>query len=966
MTAAELIEMLWAQAWQLSALVAAVAILTRLFARNRPHLAHMLWLVVLVKCLTPPVWTSPVGLFCWLQSGLATTSGPRFARALPDTVDVAVHVGQSEAASDAAPERMPYSGKPAGSSVRTPWSLPAILAMIWFVGLLFFVTVAFARWVVCVYRLQWTAVAIEPDRRSAFAELARRLGVRRARLSITSSRVGPAVLGLWRPTIVLPQVIAEGRSDDELAPILAHELIHARRGDLWVGLAQIVAQAAWWFHPLVWLAARAIGREAERSCDEEVIAELGLSPARYARSLLDVLELKKTLVAVPVFPGMRPIEITSQRMERIMSLGQGCRRRTPWWCWAAGAVMSIVVLPGAAILVAEEPSAAPGTSMVAPQVADSHAALVRDYDVTPVLEALQRERGLEGEEARSQLLDDLHNRITAERLRRRQRSFEMPQPRPAHSSLIAQKTENDWIDKGGPLRLRASSVEHDEIRAAFDALIKYGFSQIELDIRFSRAPRDVVEKFSDRWQVLELGDEERDDEFIGPNRNAPPVSRASYTVEQVLPTLFDGLDESRRQAIFGELDQNKSASVTSAPRLILFNGQTASVADITQRPFVAGPPRPAVGNQPAQPPIRIVETGMKLFVRAELTDNDSVLLDYKLVFSNIREVKEGRVAGHDVKQPVVVKLMIESSSLIADGGTLMLNVPTPDEIDGKPRAVALFIRANRHSDSIQTRGVGVNSDAGFSGRLIQDEAAPPDNERAALPAQASEAAPYAVVYAVKDLVVPRPNIVYVPPRPNADPKLAEHDYDGLVELLTSTVYPASWEEQGGPCTCKSMKDKGSLVITQSDDGHEQIAALLAQLRSAQRVRVELDVRYQPSDKVMRYYIAYKSGLTGVYNPPVTSEKAGASQRFSMYNGQTALVDLKRKGGFVEQLRLTAIVASDRRSVIFFNLGNSPPSRVNIADGEPFLVNLAKDDATPRYVIATPRIVVIDQPEEPRD
>src|SRR5579872_399881 len=59
--------MAWTQLWQLTALIAVVAAIVRLTANRRPHLAHVLWLVVLAKCLTPPVMASPAGIFCWLQ-----------------------------------------------------------------------------------------------------------------------------------------------------------------------------------------------------------------------------------------------------------------------------------------------------------------------------------------------------------------------------------------------------------------------------------------------------------------------------------------------------------------------------------------------------------------------------------------------------------------------------------------------------------------------------------------------------------------------------------------------------------------------------------------------------------------------------------------------------------------------------------------------------------------------------------
>jgi hypothetical protein len=49
----------WTQTWQ--ALVLVVAIIARLAAANRPQLAYVLWLVVLLKCVTPPLWSSSRG-----------------------------------------------------------------------------------------------------------------------------------------------------------------------------------------------------------------------------------------------------------------------------------------------------------------------------------------------------------------------------------------------------------------------------------------------------------------------------------------------------------------------------------------------------------------------------------------------------------------------------------------------------------------------------------------------------------------------------------------------------------------------------------------------------------------------------------------------------------------------------------------------------------------------------------------
>lgn len=68
---------------------------------------------------------------------------------------------------------------------------------------------------------------------------------------------------------------------------LVHEFTHIRRRDrLTQALAQL-ACAVYWFNPLVWHAAAALGLERERACDDEVL-RLGARPSEYATLLLDL------------------------------------------------------------------------------------------------------------------------------------------------------------------------------------------------------------------------------------------------------------------------------------------------------------------------------------------------------------------------------------------------------------------------------------------------------------------------------------------------------------------------------------------------------------------------------------------------------------------------------------------------------------------------------------------------------
>jgi general secretion pathway protein D len=69
------------------------------------------------------------------------------------------------------------------------------------------------------------------------------------------------------------------------------------------------------------------------------------------------------------------------------------------------------------------------------------------------------------------------------------------------------------------------------------------------------------------------------------------------------------------------------------------------------------------------------------------------------------------------------------------------------------------------------------------------------------------------------------------------------DFDTLIELITSTIVPDSWDLVGGPGAIESFPTNLSLVISQTQDVHDQIADLLRQLRRLQDLQVTIEVRF---------------------------------------------------------------------------------------------------------------------------
>jgi beta-lactamase regulating signal transducer with metallopeptidase domain len=424
------LELLTTQIWQIAALAIFVAVIVRLFAKNRPHLAHALWILVLIKCVTPPFWGHSLGVFSQLQLQLTSDeSSAVVTDTKKNTVPVdapaiafsAPHVDTSSAGDqslefpahdelvaeletespaeiastgysdnvmehDEAPSAITAAVVNASGFTTDDPRYSSTLVITICTGAILTLLIMMLRCFHCVRLIhQHRASEFDEPLRDRIQQLAKQLGIRRIPQIIVSDVLfGPAVFGLLRHTIALPRClfkstegeptqaatsaecqavavetassgrvvadcnISPGTQDLQfLDPILAHELIHIRRGDLLTGTLQVIVQSLWWFHPAVWFLNRWLSREAERCCDEEVIAELGCTPGQYARSLLRVIECKHRLQPIPVFPGMKPVEITSQRMERIMSLNNGLTKRTPIWCWLLVLALAFVVLPGA-------------------------------------------------------------------------------------------------------------------------------------------------------------------------------------------------------------------------------------------------------------------------------------------------------------------------------------------------------------------------------------------------------------------------------------------------------------------------------------------------------------------------------------------------------------------------------------------------------------------------------------------
>jgi beta-lactamase regulating signal transducer with metallopeptidase domain len=94
----------------------------------------------------------------------------------------------------------------------------------------------------------------------------------------------PAVIGWFRPIVLLPVTTLTGLSEEQLRSVIAHELAHIQRLDPFVNLFQIAVETLLFYHPAVWWLNQRIRAEREHCCDDVAVSLCG-NPVEYARAL---------------------------------------------------------------------------------------------------------------------------------------------------------------------------------------------------------------------------------------------------------------------------------------------------------------------------------------------------------------------------------------------------------------------------------------------------------------------------------------------------------------------------------------------------------------------------------------------------------------------------------------------------------------------------------------------------------
>jgi beta-lactamase regulating signal transducer with metallopeptidase domain len=222
---------------------------------KRPLLAHLLWLLVFVKLLCPPLLEVEAPLLS--QTGTAAADASWHSAALQLWVQA-----------------------------------QTLILVCWLTGSAFVLISSLTRVFRFNRQISRYSTPAPEDIQHLARELAPRLKVKKLpRILITPARLSPLVWWTGGSVrILLPQILLDKMEPARLKWVLAHELAHISRRDHWVRWLEWLTAMIFWWNPLVYLGRNRLRANEEICCDDKVLSTLSVTPRQYANTLLDALE----------------------------------------------------------------------------------------------------------------------------------------------------------------------------------------------------------------------------------------------------------------------------------------------------------------------------------------------------------------------------------------------------------------------------------------------------------------------------------------------------------------------------------------------------------------------------------------------------------------------------------------------------------------------------------------------------
>ena len=313
-------------------------------------LSNLLWTLVLIKMVTPPLLSLPVIKVANISP--VVQSQPSMRASSP----VGVHHSGVPIDAKGAISLNPTAKQVDDSastvilqtnhidSRKSSWVRMAIL--VW-------IAVSVILLMVAVIRIVHFEILLRRNSRRApehinkiAQDISVTMGLRKTPIVVIScAHIAPFVWCLGgRPRIIVSSIAGQVLGDDEIRMVLAHEMAHVKRRDHWIRWIECLASVIAWWNPLLWWTRRHLRITEEVACDELVIEKLRPERNDYANTLLNMAELLSTSATHPpaVACGINSGGLLEQRLTMIISKKN---IMNPTWLRPAILMIAIGVAP---------------------------------------------------------------------------------------------------------------------------------------------------------------------------------------------------------------------------------------------------------------------------------------------------------------------------------------------------------------------------------------------------------------------------------------------------------------------------------------------------------------------------------------------------------------------------------------------------------------------------------------------
>lgn len=349
-----------------SILFAFIGILDLLVLRKRRTVVrYAVWSLLLCKLVLPISFPGPLSLVgvderLWLQRVSSFVSAPEpnvigqefpafeeFISSLEHQRGIATALSESELA-DAEMVMFENSDDPIREEFESVLDGPGWVLLFWMASVVCLSLLLIVR-LVRVRKLLRTSRHTDQQLQSLFLDVLHDLHVPGNRVTLRLSRDvhSPAVCGLWKSTILIPDSLATGLESDQLRLVLVHELMHWRRGDLYWNLLQSLLQIVYFYNPCVWFTNAILRRLREYRVDEETVIASGASIERYTTTLVDVTVLSRMTRGIPAMSlGIAETHsFLAKRVQRMLARGLPSKSKLGWRGFVALVLFASSVLP---------------------------------------------------------------------------------------------------------------------------------------------------------------------------------------------------------------------------------------------------------------------------------------------------------------------------------------------------------------------------------------------------------------------------------------------------------------------------------------------------------------------------------------------------------------------------------------------------------------------------------------------